>query len=66
MFQTEREKSLRAELKELEKKMGIKEGKHEVRGNRIAKEPTRHANFSGPIAELAELEATLSPSLPGL
>ena len=55
-FQTEREKQLRDELAALEKKMGLKDGRHDVRGGRIMKEATKVANFSGTIAELAELE----------
>ena len=55
-FKTEREKELGDQLAALEKKMGLKDGRHEVRGGRIMKEATEHAHFSGTIAELAELE----------
>ena len=55
-FKTEREKELGDQLAALEKKMGLKDGRHEVRGGRIMKEATKHAHFSGTIAELAELE----------
>jgi len=55
-FATEREKQLRDELVALEKKMGLKDGHHAVRGGRVMKQATQYAQFGGTIAELAELE----------